>query len=83
MLIFSAPFFIRYLHAFCLVAGPAKSWEVVARFIIKAEDEEQVGFNFLLYSIQLLFMVFFLDFELICATDHYHAVSSKDSYWIY
>lgn len=62
MLIFSAPFFIRYLHAFCLVAGPAKSWEVVARFIIKAEDEEQVGFNFLLYSIQLLFMVFFFRF---------------------
>uniref|UniRef100_A0A0N5AXJ6 INTS5_C domain-containing protein n=1 Tax=Syphacia muris TaxID=451379 RepID=A0A0N5AXJ6_9BILA len=36
------PFFIRYLHAFCLVSGLPKSWEVLCRFIMKAEDEDQI-----------------------------------------
>lgn len=39
---FRSKLFIPYIHAFCLAAGPVRTAEIIARFIVEAEDEKQV-----------------------------------------
>uniref|UniRef100_A0A158Q7K8 Xpo1 domain-containing protein n=1 Tax=Elaeophora elaphi TaxID=1147741 RepID=A0A158Q7K8_9BILA len=34
--------FIPYVHAFCIASGPVRTAEVIARYIIKAKNEEQL-----------------------------------------
>ncbi|VDM91445.1 unnamed protein product [Litomosoides sigmodontis] len=34
--------FIPYIHAFCIASGPVRTAEIVARYIIQAQDEKQL-----------------------------------------
>lgn len=38
----SSKFYIPYLHAFCLATGPVRTSEVIVRFIMEAENEQEV-----------------------------------------
>ncbi|VDN01837.1 unnamed protein product [Thelazia callipaeda] len=44
--------FIPYIHSFCIASGPVRTTEVIARFIMEAEDEKQLAcLNALLSSL--------------------------------